>query len=392
MDNIEYYSGFASVVNVIRRRFKQFIALIIGGMLIVLVYSFIMPYEFRSKTSLLPSTTSESSGLSSFLQNMTGGNLLSGAFKQSTGPALYADVIKSRSVAEYIIDSLRLTKSTVFSGWTKNEIVELIQEKISTEIDKSGLLTVELSLATGMFPSNTSKDTVKMLSAKMLNKAVDGLNHIFKNKNISSARKTRIYIERSLAEYRNKLDSLEKRLEIFKDNYKLLAIDAQTEAIIGQAVALGTELTKAEIELSIARQDYAEESHIVKSAREAVELLRSQYDKAQQGGLSANDAYSIPLKDVPRIERLYTSFVRDQKILNQVILYLETQRHQEAIQEERDLPVLVQLDEANIPEKQSSPRRGFMLLLSSIIIILLTTVGFVTHAVLKGSLILKSNE
>jgi uncharacterized protein involved in exopolysaccharide biosynthesis len=59
----------------------------------------------------------------------------------------------------------------------------------------------------------------------------------------------------------------------------------------------------------------------------------------------------------------YLNLVRDIKILEQVNAYLESQRMQESIQEERDVPTIQVIDPALAPEKRSAPSRVWMVLL-----------------------------
>ena len=74
---------------------------------IVAVYSFIMPVEYTSQASLFPPRQAESgNGLSSFLKNFSGGGgaLSIGMVPQTNQGQVYAEIINSRGVAEYIID------------------------------------------------------------------------------------------------------------------------------------------------------------------------------------------------------------------------------------------------------------------------------------------------
>ena len=50
-----------------------------------------------------------------------------------------------------------------------------------------------------------------------------------------------------------------------------------------------------------------------------------------------------------------------------VLTYLETQKHQEAIQEEKDIPVVQVLDTAIEPRFKYSPSRGKILFISTFI-------------------------
>ena len=50
-----------------------------------------------------------------------------------------------------------------------------------------------------------------------------------------------------------------------------------------------------------------------------------------------------------------------------VISYLETQRHQEAIEEEKAIPIIEVLDYAIKPDKRFAPKRGTILIVSTFV-------------------------
>lgn len=330
-----------------------------------MLYSLITPHKYESVTKLMPPAQSEGqSGLGSLLQGFTGTEIFMGNFGQNNQLQLFTGILKSRSVAKYIYDSLALNKHNFFKNAPEEDVLDFISRNLTVQIEKSGILNVYFLSSSPWFSNSDDIKEAARLSAEIANASFNALNHIIRTKNVSKSRQTRIHIEKTLQEYKNKLDSIEREIEEFKKKHKVIAIDEQTQAILTQAVSVGIELTKAQIEYNIAIQEYHPNSPQVKSLKEAVKALQQQYEKIQQGGLTSQDAFSIPLENIPQLERIYTSLVRDQKILNQVILYLETQRHQEAIQEEKDVPVVIQLDEAVVPHKRVAPQRMLMLIIS----------------------------
>ena len=88
--------------------------------------------------------------------------------------------------------------------------------------------------------------------------------------------------------------------------------------------------------------------------------MQTQFSAAQNGGVGSDDKLSIPVGVLPEISMGYLNLVRDIKILEQVNAYLESQRMQESIQEERDVPTIQVIDPALTPEHRSSPARTWM--------------------------------
>jgi uncharacterized protein involved in exopolysaccharide biosynthesis len=390
--------NLVSFYHLIREKIKPISIIVIAGICITVIYSFIMPQTFKAKTVLMPpqKESSGGGGLSGFLQSLGGGGMpdisIPGVGGSSNKQLLFASVLKSRSIAKYVTDSLGLRQNPMFRGIEDEVLYNLLIESINVEVEKSGLLTVEVTVGTGFFPGGKDARGAAELSSQIANKSIEALNFIVKSKNIISAQKTKKYIEKALLEFRFKLDSVERALQEFKVKNKILELDAQTKAILEQAVDVGSELTKAEIELNLAEQEYDNNAPKVKLAESSVDVLRDQYKKIQSGGITTTDAFSIPLEKIPELERIYTSLVRDQKILTQVLLYLSTQKHQEAIQVERELPVIESLDEAIVPDKRYSPSRGIMVILATIISLTLAIIYVFADAVNRGRLYIRKME
>jgi len=180
------------------------------------------------------------------------------------------------------------------------------------------------------------------------------------------------------------LDSTDKLIEEFQNKNQVLEIEAQTTAIIGNAVNIGAELSKAELELQLKLQEFSSNSPAVQPYRQLVETLKSQYQSIQRGGIIKSDDFSIPLKQVPKLIREYRDLIRDQKILEQVNLYLETQNYQEAIQEASDITTVEPLDLAMIPITNSSPNRKMMLIMGFFLSLSIALVVVSVRAFIQG--------
>ena len=201
----------------------------------------------------------------------------------------------------------------------------------------------------------------------------------------SSAKSSRIYIEGEIAKYSKQLDSVALLLQNFQETNNVLEIEEQTKAIVQSAIDIGSQIIKAEYELNLAKLQMTPNSEKVNILKEQVELLKSQYTQVQSGGLGS-DKFSIPLSKVPDLARQFATLYRDRTILEKVILYLETQKHQEYIQEEKDTPVIEVLDEAYLPFKKSAPQRGLILILGTILFLVGTSIYVVYKAYKKGAL------
>lgn len=361
-------------------------------MAIVVVYSFIIPVEYKSEASVLPPKQGDAGGgLSSFLQSVSGGGIVLGGLGQTNQTQIFSEILQSRSMAEYVIKKCKLKENPDFSKLSNEQLVDIVKEIFVVDINRSGLLVISGTAKTGYFASSSDKLKASKLSADLTNAAIEALDMIVRNRSVSNAKQSRLYIEKALTDFRLKLDSIEQKLEKFQKENKVIKIEEQTEALVKQAIEIGSELAKAETDLNLAKREYAPNSSVLKQLEANVRFLREQYAKVQSGGISSGDEFSIPFNNIPSLARIYANLFRDRKIYEQVILYLETQRHQEAIQESRDVPVVEVLDKAYPPESQSAPSKKLMFILGFILSSILVLSWITFSAIKKGDLILKQN-
>lgn len=386
--------SFPALLKLYKQNRKFITLFVIIFLVIVLLLSYILPYQFEASASLLPPQKRDAQGgLSSFLQSFSGGggSIMLGGMGQTNQSQLYSDILKSRAIAVYIDREIGLSKNPLYKMPTNEAMYNFIRDLFDVEIEKSGVVKISCTFPTGWLPSGSQQDSAAQLAAKIANSAAHGLDYVLRNKNISSAKFSKEYIEREIGSYHIKLDSVESALEKFQKANKVLAIDEQTVAIVQQAIDIGAELAKAEIELNLAKHDYNLNSPIVRGMQSNVESLRKQYHKVQSGGLTDTDEFAFPLANTPALAREYASLFRERKILEQVIIYLETQRHQEAIQEQRDIPLIEILDEAVAPETRVSPSRKLMMIFG-LVLSLAFSLSYVTiKAVYKGNLEIKKS-
>jgi uncharacterized protein involved in exopolysaccharide biosynthesis len=309
--------------------------------------------------------------------------------QQAGKSQLISEFISSRELSKFIINKLKLQSHPFYKEMKIKELYSLVSESIAPRVNRSGLLTIYSKIGTSYFPTSEDKELAAKLSADIVNAAIDGVDYISRQKNISKAKRKREFIEKMLVRKKNELDSIDRLIEDFQNKNQVLEIEAQTTAIIGNAVDIGVELSKAELDLQMKLQEFSPNSPAVQPYRQLVETLKNQYHNIQRGGIVKSDDFSIPLKQVPKLIREYRDLVRDQKILEQVNLYLETQNYQEAIQEASDITTIEPLDLAIIPITNSSPNRKMMMIMGLFIGLTLSLVIVTIRAFVKGKVYFK---
>lgn len=366
--NIEKVITLKNIYEVFKLKYKFILIFSFSLFVLAILSTFILPYRYQTHATLLPQQESSSGGMSGLLQSLgglgAGLGLDIGGGKSSSQNKVFAEILSSRTNSKYIIDKLRLDTISAYKQMTNEDRISFVMSTMSVVVEKSGMVVITTTIPTNYLPNKENEKFYAKLSAIITNTALEGLDYHVRTKSTSSARKSKEYIETEIVKYKIKLDSINQQYMEFQNNNKVLDLEEQGKAIVQQAIEVGTELSKAQTELEMVKFQRNANTETVRTLQMQVETLKNRYMAIQRGGLTGDDDFAISLNKIPELTRQYTSIYRDKKILEQVVIYLETQRFQEALQAEKDLPVVEPLDKAIIPERRFSPNRGLVAFVS----------------------------
>jgi uncharacterized protein involved in exopolysaccharide biosynthesis len=353
----------------LHRKFSIFIKSLIL-LILLIVFSFIMPHKYISESSIMPSASKGSGGgLAGMLSNVSS-SFSFGSIGGDDKSLLFSEILKSRSVADFVIKDIGLDTHPYFKDVPYPELIDFIRYSVETDVLKSGVTNVNFALSTNWFPSDAESDSIASLSAKITNSAIAGLNYVLLNQSMSSAKESRKYIKLEIDSHTNKLDSLERAIQEFQENNNVLEITEQTSTMAKQGLDIAKELSVSELEYEIAKKVYSDNSPQLSSFREKYQILQEQYGKAQKGGLIPTDKFALPVDSIPGLIRIYYDLMRQREIMEHVLIYLQTQYYQEAIQEKKDVSEVEVLDVAKKPHKRAAPVRSVMVVLGSLLIVI----------------------
>ncbi|MFA4924249.1 MAG: GNVR domain-containing protein [Ignavibacteriaceae bacterium] len=347
-------------------RKKIFSITFLGTLFYVLLLVFVYPVTFSSGISILPPEKNNTNGLSSLLQASEIAGIpnlnMSGANSQ-----LYAEIIKSRTAAEYVVSKLKLRD--YFNAKTEEEASYKLMKLLSIEVTKEGIIELSVPVSTSLFGRILSQtDSMRNLSASISNTYAEALDKINREKLSSKAKKARVYIEAQLKEIKTQLDTSETALMEFQKKNKTISLPEQMKAGIETAAKIKSEMISTEINLGLLSKNLNENNPSIISLHAKHQQLKDQLQKLE----SLNQDILLSFSDAPTLAAKLSSLVRDVKIFNEVYLMLQQQYFKEKIQENRDLPTVEILDAAIPPEKPVSPRIIFSTFLAAVFIFLFT--------------------
>lgn len=365
---ISYY--WSSFWNSLKRKWKFILYFNSVALIFLIIFAFILPNRFDCTVTILPPEETSSPSLNNFLQNFS---ILS-MYPTTKGmkSQIYLEILRSKELLRFLAKNDSIRQLSIFKNLDTFKIKKLLQSSINLDLKQSGLIICNISISTSFFPSKAEKQSVAFATACIAKKTIEALDTLLRSRLMVKARKKRLLIENTLEQKRIELDSIESELQSFREHNKLLSLDEQSQAVLNSAINIGSELAKAEIELQLALAEYEPTSPYIQALKDKVRKLRNQYERIQNGGILGTEAFAIPMKNIPLLLRKFTKIMRDQKVIEQVTVFLETQKYQEAIQEQTEISSIDVLDQPIIPIEPSSPRKSLYITLGFIISIIVS--------------------
>jgi tyrosine-protein kinase Etk/Wzc len=324
--------------------------------------TYLMRHYYTSMATLLPPEKSSMGGLMSFLTGSGALDLMKGAENPATD--MFKNILDSRALTEVIAKDTRVHR--YFSTFTKNEleIRWMVAGSMVSEPLRNGLMTVTVELPTHFMPDQAEQDSAKVVSAYLANLYVRELDRYNRERLMTTAKNTRIFVEGEYHNRMHQLDSMYSLLQEFQQKNKAISLTDQLQATVTSAATLAGQVQQLEMQVGV-------EKHELNAGSTRVEMLESQLSEARKALAKYDDGgvgeYVIALKSVPALARQLAHYTREVKLLETISAYLRQQVEQEKINEQKNLPSLQILDVAEAPLKRSSPRRAQMLLLGTVV-------------------------
>ncbi len=374
--------SFHEILNALLFHWKKIIKFTLSfAFVLFLILYFVYPITYSTSVSILP-PAEKSSGLAGLLGSAES-NPLSMLTGDGGNSQLYAEIIRSRSAMEYVIQKCDLIEYFELAEEDNplQEAVRALSDKISVNVTKEGIIIFTASLKTGLFARfSDERGNVNDLSAKVSNTFVEALDKINREKMNTKAGKTRRYLETQLALTKTNLDSLETELKNFQEKNKTISLPQQIEAAIKNAAEVKSEIILTEIKINSLKQNMQSNNQQVVALENSLKVLNEKYSELEFGSGESKDYFPV-FSDVPKISSELVKIKRNLEVQNQVYMLLQTQLFTERLQENKDIPTIQVLDDAIPAMKPSSPRPLFHTFIGTIFaFLLISTIILLTES------------
>jgi tyrosine-protein kinase Etk/Wzc len=340
----------------------------ISTCLLFLILFFIYPITYSSTVKVLPPDVSKNAALGSMINNNEFISLINPGLSGSTSQ-LFAEILKSRSSAEYVIKKCGMMN--YFSVKDTQLAAEKLSKLLNVEVSKEGIISLSVDISTPLFCRFSSvNDSIRNLSSRVSNTYIEALDKINQEKLNSHARRSKEYVEKQIRITKSNLDAAEDSLKSFQEKNKTISLPEQLTAAIQAAARIKSDIIFTEIQIGTLSTNLMENNNTLGGLTRKLEELKKQYAQIEAGEKFGSD-YIPSFKNVPRMSLELAKLYREVSIQNEVYLLLQKQFYSEKIQENKDIPTVEVLDKAIPPLKAKSPRLVYHTILSSMFVFLL---------------------
>ena len=340
------------------------------GTVLTIILSLVWQKKYEASTRLMPPDSSSSSMSAAALMSRVdgsgesssgggGGSGILGMYAASllgmkSSGGLFIGILHSSTVQDRIIDKFDLRK--VYNVREYEDARRKLGNYTTVlEDKKSGIINISVV------------DHSPQRAAAIARAYVDELDRVVEQLSTSSARRERIFLEGRLKAVKQDLDNATQQLGQFSSNSSTLDPKEQGKAMVEGSAELEGDLIAAESQLSGLEQIYTDNNVRVRSLKARIEELKAQLQKLQgTPTLNGQDANAYPsLRQLPLLAVTYSDLYRRAQIEETVYQVLTKQYELAKVQEAKEIPTVRVLDEAQVPERRMSPKRGQWVLIGA---------------------------
>lgn len=337
-------------VQVVARRKRLIIGLCGSVIIISVIVSLLLPNGYSATAKVLP-PQKESSSIAAMLGQAGGLAGLAGLTSGLGGTSdLYLGILKSRSVADAVIDRLDLQK--IFEKKTPDETRKALEKVVRMQAGKDGIISI------------TAESRDPKMAAALANTFVEELARKSVRLNLTKAGTERIFLEKRLELVKADLSRAEESLKSFQEKNRSLKVDSQAVASIQGLARLKAEIISKEVQLASLKSYQTDENPGVKVLEAAIGKLRSQLSSL--AGSGDNRDWIPAMGSVPNLGLEYARRMRELKTQEAIYEQLTKQYEIAKLTEAKDSSSLQVLDEAVVPAKKSKPTRSLIVILSTV--------------------------
>ena len=320
------------------------VAVIVAG------YSLLLPNIYTGTTKILPPQQSQSASSAMLAQLGGVASLLGGAAGLKGPNDVYVAMLKSRTVADNLIQRFGLVKLYEIDIKHPSDAYTRLAGVTNITSGKDGIITIEVD-------NNDPKR-----AADLANAYVDELLKFTNVLAVTEASQRRLFFERQLTQAKDNLANAEAAARQALQTGGLVKVDEQGRAMVEATARLRGQITVKEVQIGAMRTYAADRNPDLQLALQELESLKRELAKIEGAG-GPKATTSDPSGQGTDSLRL----LRDVKYHEVIFELLARQYELAKIDEAKDSAVVQVMDKAIEPDRKSKPKRAIMVLISVLV-------------------------
>lgn len=319
-----------------------------------------------SGTVIISSNSNNNMALGGMLSDVSS---LLGVGGTASGEAEYLlGILGSRKLKTTLIDKFDLINYYEITKYKIDKTIKMLDNNYFYEQNENGMIDI----------SFIHKDpTISASIVKFIINYVDSTNVAIHHE---KARDYRTFIENRYNKSKSDLHIAEQNLQKFQEETGLYVIPDQLMVNIKTIVELEKKLYSREIELEILNTSSSPNYSIIKQLKREIKVYQKNLKDIKTGANQfANSTAFFPIENLPEIYAEYIRIYRDFEIKNKILEFITPMYEQALMDEQKNIPTLIVLDEPFIPELKEYPKRS-----SIVIIVFFLSLFILIPIVLTG--------
>lgn len=375
-------TGFLDLIYIIAKHKWLVIVVTTLFAIAAVIYTLVVPEYWKSGATLLPVT--ETNGIGSFSTNIMdvlgGGGIL--GTKKSELAKEFITIMQSRTFREGVLEKFELIPYFEVKGKSEEELREKALRLIAAKLVK-----ISFDLESNLVViSVESKD--KKLSKEIAEYYVSTLQQYLSTSKMSKGRMMREFMESQVKINEALVDSLAQEMRQFQKQNKAIALDQQTEALIGLYSESVASYYQSEIEYDLAKTQYSEGSPMLQDLKAKKDILGKKIKDLENQSSGLKPDYIINIDKIPDLSMRYAQLMLNFEIRKKVFELIYPQYELAKLDEVRDLPSFEVVDKPIIAGMRSKPKRAVTVVIITIAAFLLSSL----MALVKENVFIRNHD
>jgi tyrosine-protein kinase Etk/Wzc len=313
-----------------------------------------LPNIYTATTRVLPPQQNNNAAAALLGQLGGLGAVGTGALGIKNPGELYIGMLKSRSVADSLIERFKLQE--LFETRTLEDTRRTLSDVTDISWGRDGIISISVS------------DTDPKRASEIANGYVQQLHSLTDRLAVTEAAQRRHFFEKELSTQKSALATAEVELKKTQERTGLIKLDEQGKAIIEAVAHIRAQIAAKEVQLAAMRAFSTERNpDLVRLEMEAAGL-RGELVKLEQSSGGKKSGTFVPTGQVPELGLEYVRKLRDVKYNETLFELLAKQYELARLDEGRDTGMVQVMDAAIPPDKKSKPQRLKIVLLTGFVV------------------------